>query len=143
MYASIKKGLGVRIATEGNFPDYPMRYFRRQVANWLVNNRQRVLLHKEGYLRQTYSLQDEEAPFPTPFSYKQYCKNVLDHHFWGDAVVLYAVSCMWAVKITVVNSQTLQQYKIRHTVGLKDTNIALVFNASNPVSIPLRVCINP
>ena len=61
MYASIKKGLGVWLANEKEFPYYPTRYFRRQVANWLVNNRQRVLLHKEGYLRQTYGLPDENA----------------------------------------------------------------------------------
>ena len=130
MYASIKKGLGVLLANEKELPYYPTWYFRRQVANWLVNNRQRVLLHKEGYLRQTYGLPDEDAQFPMPFSYKQYCRNILDHCFLGDAVILYAVSCMWVLKVTVVNSQTLQQYKVRHTVGLKDADVALVFNAS-------------
>ena len=130
LYASIKKGLGVRLANEQDFPYYPMRYFRRQVANWLVNNRQRVMLHKEAYLRQTYGIPDADARFPTPFSYKQYCRNVLDRHFWGDAVMLYAVSCMWSLKLTVVNSQTLQQYRVRHAVGLKDVDVALVFNAS-------------
>ena len=130
MYASIKKGLGVWLANEKEFPYYPIWYFRRQVANWLVKNRQRVLLHKEGYLRQTHSLPDEDAQFPMPFSYKQYCRNILDHQFWGDVVILYVVSCMWALKVTVVNSQTLQQYKVRHTAGLKDADVALVFNAS-------------
>ena len=129
MYASIKKGLGVQLATEKGFPYFPTCYFRRQVANWLVNNRQRVMLHKESYLRQNYGLPDEDAQFPMPFSYKQYCKNILDCRFWGDAVILYAVLCMWAVKVTVVNSQTLQQYKVRHTAGLKDADITLVFNA--------------
>ena len=130
LYASIKKGLGVCLANERDFPYYPTRYFRRQVANWLVNNRQRVMLHKEGYLRQTYGIPDNDVLFPTPFSYKQYCRNVLDHHFWGDAVMLYAVSCMWVLKLTVINSQTLQQYRVRHAAGLKDVDIALVFNAS-------------
>ena len=55
-----------------------------------------------------------------PFSYKQYCRNVLGHQFRGDAVILYAVSCMWVLKVTVVNNQTLQQYKVRHMAGLKD-----------------------
>ena len=125
----LKRG-SVRLANEKDFPYYPTRYFRRQVANCLVNNRQRVLLHKESYLRQTYSLPDEDAQFPTPFSYKQYCRNILDRHFWGDVVILYVVSCMWALKLMVINSQTLQQYRVRHTVGLKDVNIALVFIAS-------------
>ena len=122
--------LGVQLANEKEFPYYPTQYFRRRVANWLVNTRQRVLLHKESYLRQTYSLPDEDAQFPTPFSYKQYCRNILDRHFWGDAVILYMVSCVWVLKVMVVNSQTLQQYKVRHTAGLKDADITLVFNAS-------------
>ena len=120
----------MHLANERDFPYYPTWYFRRQVANWLVNNRQRVMLHKEAYLRQMYGIPDDVARFPTPFSYKQYCRNVLDHHFWGDAVVLYAVSCMWSLKLTVINSQTLQQYRVRHAAGLKEVDVALVFNAS-------------
>ena len=65
------------------------------------------------------------------FTYKQYCENMLDKRFWGDALILYAVFCMWAVKITVVNSKTLQQYKVRHTAGLRDASIALVFDSSS------------
>ena len=39
LYASVKKGLGVHLANDKKFPYYPNRYFRRQVANWLVENR--------------------------------------------------------------------------------------------------------
>ena len=131
MYASIKKGLGVRLATEKKFPYYPTRYFRHQVADWLVTNRPKVMLVKGNYIRQTYGIRDEDAQFPGPFSYRDYCKNVLDKRFWGDALILYAVSCMWAVKITVVNSKTLQQYKVRHTARLRDADITLVYNSSS------------
>ena len=89
------------------------------------------MLTKKDYLRQAYGVRDENAQFPGPFTYKQYCKNELDKRFWGDALILYAVSCMWAVKITVVNSKTLQQYKVRHTAGLRDADIALVFDSSS------------
>ena len=103
----------------------------QQVAYWLVNNRQRVWLHKGTYLRETYGLADPTATFPQPFSYKQYCCHVLDKRFWGDAVILYAISCLWAVKITVLNSQTLQEYRVRHGVAMKYVDIGLVFNSSN------------
>ena len=112
MYASIKKGLGVQLAMERKFPYYPMRYFRHQVADWLVTNRQKVMLVEGDYTRQAYGIRDEDAQFPGPFTCKQYCKNVLDKRFWGDDLILYAVFCMLAVKITVVNSKTLQQYKV-------------------------------
>ena len=127
MCASIKKGLGVHLATEKQFLYFPTRYFRRQVANWLVANRQKVMLVKGDYIRQAYGIRDEDARFPGPFS----CRNVLDKRFWGDALILYAVSCMWAVKITVLNSKILQQYKVRHTASLRDVDIALVYNSSS------------
>ena len=130
MYASIKKGLGVHLATERSFPYYPTRYFRCQVADWLITNRQKVMLVK-NYITQTYGIRDEDAQFPGPFTYKQYCRNMLDKRFWGNALILYAVSCMLAVKITVVNSKTLQQYKVRQTAGLRDADIALIFNSSS------------
>ena len=119
------------------FPYYPTRYFRRQVANWLIDNRQRVLLHKESYLRQTYGIPDEEAQFPTPFSYKQYCRNVLDCHFWGDAVILYAVSCMWALKLTVIDSQTLQQYRVWYTVSTTPLHYPAIQTPFSPGSMNL------
>ena len=135
MYASIKKGLGVCLATEKQFPYFPPRHFCHQVADWLVTNRQKIMLVKGDYIREAYGVHIEDAQFPGPFSYKEYCRNVLDKRFWGDAIILYTVSCMWAVKITVVNSKTLQQYKVRHTAGLQDADIALVYNASSHYTV--------
>ena len=83
MYASIKKGLGVCLATERSFPYYPTKYFRCQVADWLVTNRQNVMLVKKDYIKQIHGIRDEDAQFPGPFIYKQYCKNMLDKRFWG------------------------------------------------------------
>ena len=131
LYASVKRGMGVRVSNNKNFPYYPMRYMRHQVANWLVCNCQRVILHKGSYLRETYGLPDPSTRFPQSFSFKQYCRNVLDRHFWGDAVILYAISCLWVLKITVVNSQMLQQYRVRHGASPKDVDIGLVFNSSS------------
>ena len=130
LYASIKKGLGVHLATEKEFLYYPNHYFCCQVANWLVENRQKVMLTKEAYLKQTYGVQDPNATFPGPYSYKEYCHNILDRRFWGDALILYAISCMWALKITIVNSKTLEEYWVQHTAPLKKADTGLVYNAS-------------
>ena len=88
------------------------------------------MLTKKAYLQQTYSVQDPNATFPGPYSYKEYCHNVLDRRFWGDALILYAISCMWALKIIVVNSKTLEEYWVKHTAPLKKADIGLVYNAS-------------
>ena len=77
LYTIVKKGLGMRVVNNRSHPYYPTWYMRWQVADWLVNNRQRVMMHKGPYLRETYDLADPTATFPQPFSYKQYCRQVL------------------------------------------------------------------
>ena len=60
----------MHLATKKEFPYYPNRYFRRQVADWLVRNRQRVMLAKGSYLCQAYGIADLDATFPGPYSYR-------------------------------------------------------------------------
>ena len=106
LYASVKKGLGVCLANNKEFPYYPNHYFC-----W-----QKVMLTKKAYLQQMYGVEDPNATFSGHFPYKDYCCHILDRRFWGDALILYAISCMWALKITVVNSKTLEEYRVRHNV---------------------------
>ena len=68
LYASVKKGMGVHLATQQGFPYYPTHYFRHQVANWLVENRQKVMLTQKTYLQQAYGIRDLNAIFPGPYS---------------------------------------------------------------------------
>ena len=107
-----EKGPGSPLGTEQGFPYYPNHYLHHQVANWLVENRKKVMLTQKAYLQQAYGIQDPNATFPGPYSYKEYCHNVLDRRFWGDALVLYAISSMWALKITMINSKTLEEYRV-------------------------------
>ena len=130
LYASVKKGLGVRLANDKEFPYYLNHYFRWQVVNWIVENRQKVMLTKKAYLQQMYGVEDPNATFSGPFSYKEYCRHVLDSRFWGDTLILYAISCMWALKITIVNSKTLEEYIIQHNAPLRRADVSVVFNTS-------------
>ena len=43
-------------------------------------------------------------------------------------MVLFAVSCMWKVKITVLNTKTLQEYRIHHDRVMEDADIVLTYN---------------
>ena len=51
--------------------------------------------------------------------------------FLGDEVVLYAISCMWSVKITVLNTKTLQEYRIHHDRTMDAADIVITYNAHN------------
>ena len=77
----------------------------------MVENRQKVFKYMGSALRASYGVPDPTASHGGPFSYKTYLTKMLDKQFWGDEIMLWSVSMMWNLKITVVNSKTLQEYR--------------------------------
>ena len=75
-----------------------------------------------------YRVADPTASYGGPFSYAVYLKKLLKRQFWGDEIVLWSISMMWNLKISVVNSKTLQEYRIRHDCTLHHVDVALVYN---------------
>ena len=57
-----------------------------------------------------------------------------EREFWGDKVILYAISCMWDLKISVLNSRMLQEYCICHDVPFTDADVCMVYNARSHYS---------
>ena len=57
--------------------------------------------------------------------------SALQRDFWGDEVVLFAMSCMWSVRITVLNSKTLQEYRIWHDRHMEEADMVVVYNGAN------------
>ena len=51
--------------------------------------------------------------------------------FLGDEIVLHALSCMGLMKITVLNTKTLQEYRIRHNKVIEKTDVIITYNAVN------------
>ena len=100
----------------------------------MVNHCQLVLKNKYISLMSQYGVEVEAQQareWTPPLSYKQYLHLLLRKDFRGDEVVLFAVSCMWAVKITVLNSKTMQEYRIWHDRALEDADVVLVYNGSS------------
>ena len=82
----------------------------------MVNHRQVIYRNKFSTLMALYG-EEEEVPDPQrgwtpPLSFKEYLRQLLCHGFWGDEVVLYVVSCMWNMKVTILNMKMLQEYRI-------------------------------
>ena len=111
-----------------------MRYFRRQVVAWMIKHHQLVMANKGVALMANYGLEEENEQFKGPLSYKQYLWHVLQHCFWGDEIILYAISCMWNLRITVLNSRTLEEYQIQHSFSLADADVGIVYNCGNHYS---------
>ena len=74
---------------------------------------------------------DMQRGWVPPLSFKEYLRQLLHHDFWGDKIVLYAVSCMWNIKVTVLNMKMLQEYRIHHDCPLDGAEAGLTYNANN------------
>ena len=79
-------------------------------------------------LEANYGFEETTSSFRGPLTYKSYCQALLDKKFWGDEVILYAVSCMWNLWITVFNSHTDEEYHICHNAIMDQADVNLVLN---------------
>ena len=128
MFSAIKRALGVCTADNHDHPYYPTRYFHQQVVVWLVQNQQRVWFNEHVALKANYGFEETTPSFRGPLTYKSYCQALLNKKFWGDEVILYVVSCMWNLQITVFNSCTDEEYHIRHNAIMDQADVNLVLN---------------
>ena len=83
-----------------------------------------------------YGLPQEEVPEGAqqpeklgPFSIRSYLKYMIKDKTWGDIICLYLLASMLAVRLTVVNSSTLGEMRIRHNMSLDLLDLVVVFNS--------------
>ena len=134
LFSAIKKSLLAHTATVQEATYFPNWYFRRMVVNYMVNHRQLIFENKYLALMSLYGIEeqvDQDRDWNPPLSFKQYLRLMLWQDFWGDKVDLHAISCMWLMKITVLNMRTLQEYRTHHNRRLDDTDVVVTFNAVN------------
>ena len=86
------------------------------VVNYMVNHWQLIYRNKFPTLMALYGVEEEvldpQRGWVPPLSFKEYLRQLLHHDSWGNKVVLYTMSCMWNMKVTVLNMKTLQEYRI-------------------------------
>ena len=136
MFSTMKKSLQVRHSGPGGprdkgreLPYYPNRYFRRQVVHRMAVNHQGVIHYMGPAIRATYGVADPTASHGGPFSYVIYLRKLLKKHFWGDEIMLWSISMMWGLKISMLNSKTLQEYRIWHDCAFRHVDVGLVYNS--------------
>ena len=134
LFAAIKASMNVHHSNSKDVPYYPTRYFRRQVVAWMIKHCQLVMANEGVALMANYGLEEEDGQFRGPLSYKQYLQHILQHCFWGDEIILYAISCMWNLWITVLNSRTLEEYQIWHSFSLADADVGIIYNCGSHYS---------
>ena len=102
---------------------------------WMVQNRQWVLYNKHEALEGNYQIEEESATFKGPLTFRSYCQHLLDKRFWGDKVVLYAISAMSNLRITVFNLKTDEEYRVHHNAVMDLADVNMVYNVGNHYSV--------
>ena len=64
-----------------------------------------------------------------PFSIRSYFKHMVKDKTWGDIVCLYLIASMWSLRVTVLNSSTLGEMRIRHNMSFSLVDLPIVFNS--------------
>ena len=64
-----------------------------------------------------------------PFSIRSYFKHMVKDKTWGDIVCLYLIANMWSLRVTVLNSSTLGEMRIRHNMSFSLVDLPIVFNS--------------
>ena len=108
LFSAIKKSLLVHTTTSLEATYFPNQYIRRMVVNYMVNHCQLIYKNKFLALMSLFSVEeraDMDRGWNPLLSFKKYLRLLLRRDFWGNDMVLYAVSSM---KITVLNMKILQ-----------------------------------
>ena len=97
-------------------PYYPTRYFRRQVVAWMIKHCQLVMANKgcgtygQLWIRGGWSVQG--GHFLPNSIYGTY-SSATSGEMRSSSMLLV---CMWNLRITVLNSRTLEEYQIWHSL---------------------------
>ena len=119
MFHAFKGCLQVRHSGSKDVVYFPCRYLRRMIVAWMAYNRCYVIKHKLISLQSKYGIEDGDL-VPNPISYREYLKmmRMLKRTTWGEDVVLYSLASLFDLRITVVNSSALEEYRYRHNLPL-------------------------
>ena len=108
---------------------YAARYVKHQAIAHFLEYRELLLGNVIEAIRIEYGRVDSEFG---PFTVKEYLHFINRPREYGDFIMLKLISSMWAVKITVLRSDSLGEVRFRHEADIDDVDIVLVYN-SKPI----------
>ena len=109
---------------------YAARYVKHQAIAHILEYRELLLDDVIEAIRMEYGRVDSEFG---PFTVKEYLHFINKPRAYGDFIMLKLISSMWAVKITVLRSDSLGEVRFRHEAEIDDVDIVLVYN-SKPIN---------
>ena len=109
---------------------YAARYVKHQAVAHFLEYREELFDEVVEAIRMEYGRVDSEFG---PFTVREYLHFINKPREYGDFIMLKLISSMWAVKITVLRSDSLREVRFRHDADIDDVDIVLVYN-SKPIN---------
>ena len=109
---------------------YSNQHLKRQLAMFLALNAELLFPLCKVHLMGSYGIAEEGHG--GPFTFIEYIESVLQPGEEGDLLVLYLLSLMWQIQVTVVVAQPLPaQIRLRHDQELKSADLVVVYNGTD------------
>ena len=128
MFQAFKGAMKVWKLSDPESPYFPCRYLRQQMVVFMAHNRSKMWKHKEASLQGLYGVEAEGEEI---LSYRQYLIKLLNKATWGEDVCIHALSCLFRLKITCVNTNRLDEAQYHHNLPLGAADIVFIFNSNN------------
>ena len=107
---------------------YTPIYLKRQIVVHYILNCEVNELLKDWVIDQIRHMYGTGEEGVGPFSVVSYFNHILQDKQWGDSIMIMLLASMWGLRITVVRGDTGNQIKHRHSKGLKDICVGLMYN---------------
>ena len=117
----------LKLADEEDKVLYTRMYIRRQVIAHFVASYNEFEDRMKTFIRNEYGQIDSQEG---PFSVKKWCEYILTDKSYCDTMFIQLLASLFAVRTTVVRSDTLAQIKSRHDKELDDAELVFMFNCS-------------
>ena len=109
--------------------EYTTQSLRRQVVMFVAQNADYFFRLMSNAIANVYCVGTPDTP--GPFSFVEYLEYMLNDRSWGDEFFLYFMSCMWQVRVTIIQTPDYNQTRIRHTGNWWDADLCLLHVAGN------------
>ena len=117
----------LKLADEEDKVLYTSMYIRRQVIAHFVASYDEFENRVKIFIRNEYGRIDSQEG---PFNAKTWCEYILTDKSYCDGMFIQLLASLFAVRITVVRSDTLAEIKFRHDKALDDAELVFMFNCS-------------
>ena len=124
MYSSIRRQLQAPA-------QYSNLYLRRQISMFLLQEHATMFPILAREIGTTYGVEGDPLG---PFSYLGFVHQVSQLGFWGDQVVLKALSHLWGITITILLLPDCTEVRLRHNREMAAVDLVLVLSGQHYTS---------